>query len=404
VADDLSAPLGQITKRKAWKIPLTVPAAVAAALAFCLVVFVIWAVVVTDPFGGEPMVVLSTNTGAEPNAANAPDNAAAPAQRPAADSKVANARAAEPAQGPAGAGESSDKKGGQTVNIIDGTTGKQQEVVVASPPQAAVVDQKLLEVTRHGPIPRVGVDGARPVTAYASPINIGPGQAALPRVALVVGGLGISANNTAEAMRKLPAPVTLAFAPYAAELERLVSRARSEGHEILLQIPMEPFDYPDNDPGPQTLLTSLAPEQNIDRMHWLMSRFQGYVGVCNYMGARFTASEATLGPVLREVAKRGLLFVDDGSSPRSLAGQIAGASNLGFAKANVVLDAVPAQAEIDRAFTRLENMARESGFAVGIATALPVSISRLAQWANSAQSRGFLLVPISAAVVKPKSS
>ena len=98
---------------------------------------------------------------------------------------------------------------------------------------------------------------------------------------------------------------------------------------------MEPFDYPDNDPGPQTLLTSLDAEQNIDRLHWLMSRFQGYVGIANYMGARFTASEQALAPVLRETAKRGLIYFDDGSSPRSLAGQIAGANNLAFAKADV---------------------------------------------------------------------
>ena len=85
---------------------------------------------------------------------------------------------------------------------------------------------------------------------------------------------------------------------------------------------MEPFDYPDNDPGPQTLLTSLTPDQNIDRLHWLMSRFQGYVGIVSYMGARFTASEPALAPVLRETAKRGLIYVDDGASPRSVAGQI----------------------------------------------------------------------------------
>ena len=167
---------------------------------------------------------------------------------------------------------------------------------------------------------------------------------------------------------------------------------------------MEPFDYPDNDPGPQTLLTSLAPEQNIDRMHWLMSRFQGYVGVANYMGSRFTASDAAFAPVLREVAKRGLMYLDDGTSPRSLAGQIAGANNLPFAKASVVLDAVPTPVEIDRALSRLEAMARETGVAVGVASALPVSIARIAQWAKDAEARGFLLVPISAAAVKPKSS
>ena len=91
---------------------------------------------------------------------------------------------------------------------------------------------------------------------------------------------------------------------------------------------MEPFDYPDNDPGPQTLLVSLTPEQNVDRLHWLMSRFQGYVGISNFMGARFTASEPALAPVLKEASQRGLIYVDDGSSHRSLAGQVASANNL----------------------------------------------------------------------------
>ena len=152
----------------------------------------------------------------------------------------------------------------------------------------------------------------------------------------MVGGLGVGATGTQRALAKLPGAVTLAFAPYGADVERWSARARADGHEVLLQVPMEPFDYPDNDPGPQTLLTSLDAEQNLDRLHWLMSRFQGYVGIANYMGARFTASEQALAPVLREAAKRGLIYFDDGSSPRSLAGQIAGANNLPFAKADVV--------------------------------------------------------------------
>jgi polysaccharide deacetylase 2 family uncharacterized protein YibQ len=167
---------------------------------------------------------------------------------------------------------------------------------------------------------------------------------------------------------------------------------------------MEPFDYPDNDPGPQTLLTSLSGDQNVDRLQWLMSRFQGFVGVANYMGARFTASEQALGPILRETAKRGLIFVDDGTSPRSVAGQIAGANNMSFAKADVVIDTVPTAVEIDRALARLETQARERGIAVGVVTTLPIAIARVADWSKAVESRGFVLVPITAVAIKAKSS
>src|SRR5262249_1256163 len=167
------------------------------------------------------------------------------------------------------------------------------------------------------------------------------------------------------------------FMPYGTDVDRVVARARGEGHEILLQVPMEPFDYPDNDPGPQTLLISLAPEQNIDRVQWLMSRFQGYVGVTNYMGARFTANEQAFTPIMREIAKRGLIYIDNGASPRSLAGQIAGANMMPYAKAGIAIDAVPTPVEIDRALAKLEAVAKEKGSAVGIAGALPVTIDRL---------------------------
>lgn len=371
--------------------------ALAGFLSLCLAVFLVWAVAFDDPFGGEPMVVMPVD--ANPSAANKPQDPAAKAEAAATPKPgTATTEAKQATKSP--------PAGMQSVTIIDGASGNRQEVLVPSQGDRALalVDPKLLEDTRHGPIPRISVDGARPLVAYARPVPTAPANANMPRIAIVVGGLGTSASTTAEALAKLPGPVSFAFAPYGTDLARVAARARAEGHELLLQLPMEPFDYPDNDPGPQTLLISLAPEQNIDRMHWLMSRFQGYVGVTNYMGSHFTASDTAFAPVLREVAKRGLMYLDDGTSPRSLAGQIAGASGLPYAKANVVLDAVPTANEIDGALARLEKMASDSGVAVGVASALPISIARIAAWAKKAEARGFLLVPISAAASRPKPS
>jgi uncharacterized protein len=381
--DDLSAPLGQQTRRRRLVVPLAVPQAIAGMLGLFLVIFVLWAIGIDDPLGGEPMVTVA----AEPRAAA---------------KKVEIAPWAGPAETPRrydGPGQA--PPGSKTVTIIDGSSGKRQEVIIPDK-GGPTGDPRLLETSRHGPIPKVATDGARAADIYAQPVKLPKAES--PRVALVVGGLGIGASGTAEALAKLPASVTLAFAPYGGDLERFVARARADGHEVLLQIPMEPFDYPDNDPGPRTLLTSLGPEQNLDRLHWLMSRFQGYVGVANYMGARFTASEPALAPIIRETAKRGLIFVDDATSSRSLAGQIAGATALPFAKADVVLDAVPTPAEIDRALTRLEATARERGVAVGVAAAAPVAIDHISRWAKAVESRGLVLVPISAVAVKAKSS
>ena len=147
--------------------------------------------------------------------------------------------------------------------------------------------------------------------------------AKMPVVAIVIGGLGVGAAKTTDAIMKLPPAVTLAFTPYGSDPGKLAERARAQRHEILLQIPMEPFDYPDNDPGPQTLLTTLGAEQNLDRLYWHLSRFQGYAGIANFMGARFVVADAVMQPIIREAAKRGLGYLDDGSAPRSVAAPLA---------------------------------------------------------------------------------
>src|SRR6202034_3204143 len=107
------------------------------------------------------------------------------------------------------------------------------------------------------------------------------------------------------------------------DLDREAARAREEGHEILLQAPMEPFGSANANPGPHTLITAASQAENLESLHWLMSRFPGYVGVTNYLGGKLTADAHAFSPVLAEIAARGLDYLDDGSSPRSLVGEIA---------------------------------------------------------------------------------
>ena len=354
-----------------------------------------WGMLVDDPLGGEPAARVKIGGAAVEVAAPAAAPPA-PGAPPPAIAQAAPAAEAAPAASLAAT----------AVNVIDGRSGRTSEVAVGDPNAvklAAAPDTRLIEHTRHGNVPRIGADGARPSDVYARPARAPtPDTAALPRIAIVVGGLGISANGTSEAIAKLPQEVTLAFAPYGTDLERVAGRARSAGHEVLLQVPMEPFDYPDNDPGPQTLLTTMTGDQNVDRLHWFLARFPGFIGVAAYMGARFTSSESALLPVMREVTKRGLLYLDDGSSQRSVTRELAGGLGTTFARTDVVLDALTSPVEIDNALMRLEKLAGEHGSALGFASALPVSIDRIARWAKEAQNRGYTLVPLSAVVARGK--
>jgi polysaccharide deacetylase 2 family uncharacterized protein YibQ len=397
-ADDLSAPLGQKTvpRKRRFRLPFTAMQVLAALLGLFLAVFAGFAIFGDNPLGGEPVAHVALRQ-AEP-ADEKP--VAAPAEN-AAKTATKQAAPSEP----------------KTVTIIDGSSGKRQDVVIgadapdgkaesdssslASAPMAGI-DQRLLEKTRYGMVPVIA-DGLKPFTVYAADADRVK-AAKMPVVSIVIGGLGVGAAKTTDAIMKLPPAVTLAFTPYGSDPEKLAERARAQRHEILLQIPMEPYDYPDNDPGPQTLLTSLTPDQNLDRLYWHLSRLQGYAGIANFMGARFVATDAAMAPIIREAAKRGLGFFDDGAAPRSVAAVLAGTQVMPFAKADVTIDAVPTAGEIDRTLAKLESLARERGFAVGTASALPISIDRIAAWVKTLDARGIMLVPLTTAMLKSRSS
>jgi polysaccharide deacetylase 2 family uncharacterized protein YibQ len=398
-ADELSAPLGQseIRRKRRFRLPFTVLQALAVLLGLFLVAFAGFAIFGDNPLGGEPVARVAINEDAKP-----------------ADDKTRTAKPdAQSAHGAAPAMKQDAGSERKTVTIIDGSSGTRHEVPIgpgnadaepgAAPPAAMTgVDPKLLEKSRYGMIP-VAADGLKPFTAYAADADRAK-AAKMPVVAIVISGLGVGAAKTTDAIMKLPSAVTLAFTPYGSDPSKLAERARTQRHEILLQIPMEPYDYPDNDPGPQTLLATLGPDQNLDRLYWHMSRLQAYVGVANFMGARFVATESAMQPIVGEAAKRGLAFFDDGAAPRSVAGSLATGQAMPFAKGDVAIDAVPTAIEIDHALAKLESLAKEHGTAIGTASALPVSIERIGAWIKSLDGKGILLVPLTTAMLKSKSS
>lgn len=403
-ADDLSAPLGQDKPRRKrrLRLPFTAMQLLAVMLGLILAAFAGFAIFNKDPLGGEPMTRIAIG---EPKATDERPAVSGHGQESKQDAKH---EAKEPSKQ---AGEQ------KTVTMIDGSTGTRHDVVIGSgeaadkgeaaaasapPPVMAGIDPKLLEKSRYGMIPVVAGD-LKPFNVYAADSDRAR-AAKMPVVAILIGGLGVGAAKTTDAIMRLPPAVTLAFTPYGADPGKLAERARVQRHEIFLQIPMEPYDFPDNDPGPQTLLTSLSPDQNMDRLYWHLSRMQGYAGLANFMGARFIATEPAMQPIIREAARRGLGFFDDGASPRSIAPQAAANAAMPFGKGDIAIDVVPTPAEIDRALSKLETAARERGVAIGTASALPVSIERIGAWTRTLSDRGILLVPLTTAMLKSKSS
>ena len=261
-----------------------------------------------------------------------------------------------------------------------------------------VADPALVEDSPQGPLPKIGPDGRTAIKAYGRSFDKSSKR---PKIAVVLRGLGVGEDETEQALSQLSPDITFGFAPFSPDLQDDVDKARSAGHEVILEVPMEPFDFPDSDPGPHALLVAASPDENAKRLEWVLSRATGYVGVMNLLGGRFMGEESAIEPMLSLTAKRGLLFFDDGASSSSVAITSARHVKAWLATGTVTLDAEQTPAAIDTKLAELENAAREDGFAIGVASAYPVSIARLNEWAANAQARGFEIVPISGLASQP---
>jgi uncharacterized protein len=246
-------------------------------------------------------------------------------------------------------------------------------------------------------LPRLGADGRAPMQVYAAGYDPTDTR---PRIAILLSDIGMSQQDSEDAIRSLPPAVSLAFSPYAIRPDPLLEAARAGGHEMLLSIPMEPPNYPINDAGNFALKTGDPAAANALRLEWAMSRISGYVGATAALGRlhgeRFAGAADQMAPVLEELAGRGLLYVDSrtGLAARS------GGSLPPMRSVDLVIDALPVRTEIEAKLAQLEQVARDRGSALGLADSpVPVTVERLAAWLTTLSQHGLALVPVSALIL-----
>jgi len=248
-----------------------------------------------------------------------------------------------------------------------------------------------------GPLPAIGPDGTRPDQAYARPWHGDPNT---PMIAVVIGGMGLNRAVTESAIDELPPEVALSFAPYARDLQSWIDRARAAGHEVLVEVPMEPFDYPNNDPGPHTLLADAPNSENSRRLYWLMSQATGYFAMTNYLGARFSTSEPALGHLMATLEERGVSFLHDGTGRRSTIEAAGGNAGARWGIADRVLDEDPSPSAVDDRLLTLEALALQNGSSVGAGFAYRSTVDQVARWAEGLEARGYALAPPSAVMAR----
>lgn len=218
------------------------------------------------------------------------------------------------------------------------------------------------------------------------------------KIAIIIDDMGLSLRS--RLVEILPAPLTLAYLPYADNLSEKTKRAKKNGHELMVHMPMEPMNN-HQDGGPRVLSTKQSDEQLRDTLNWGLSQFDGFVGVNNHMGSRLTQDRHAMDVVMEELKKRDVYFVDSKTIGSSVAAEMAREHGLYYAERDVFLDHKITPEFIRDALKKVEQTARRQGYAVAIGHPHQETIDALKEWLPTVESKGYTLVPASAILKQP---
>lgn len=252
---------------------------------------------------------------------------------------------------------------------------------------------KLLDKSDIAPQSMIIWDQPKP----AAPVV--PAKGPKPQIVIVIDDMGVNMRRSRE-MAELRYPTTLAYMPYADNLQRQTKQAFDNGHELIVHMPMEPQDMAHNNPGPDALLTSLSAEENRARLLRNLSKFDGYIGLNNHMGSKITASRKAMLPIMQTIKEKGLWFLDSRTIGNSVAGPLAEELQIPYVTRDVFLDNMESVDAILKQLRQLEQIAASRGYAIGIGHPYGATVEALKQWMPAARQRGFEFVPLSTVIAK----
>lgn len=273
----------------------------------------------------------------------------------------------------------------------------QPKRIEISPRARALPKAPIAGLTRQsafGPIPSKGSGDV--LKSYRRPFSA---QAGKQPVSLIVGGLGINRGLTQKAIENLPADITLSFAAHSVGLQAWVDTARADGHEILIEIPMESAGFDPTEPGAdRTLLTTLPPGENGRRLDWMLARAQGYAGLINFNGDVFLTRTDAADPFMTRLSETGLGFITDGDFETPALPALAKSVRQPFKAGYGVIDPDPIGRVISSRLTGLSQTATSGSHPIGVGFAYPVTLEEVQNWIATLDAQNLQLAPATAAL------
>lgn len=218
------------------------------------------------------------------------------------------------------------------------------------------------------------------------------------KVVIIIDDMGVSLRS--KLVEVMDGPLTLAYLPYAKDLKNRTKRAKANGHELMVHIPMQAMSN-SADGGPRVLSVDLTPQEFKDTLDWGLSQFDGYVGINNHMGSRLTSDKASMVRLMKHIQDKNIFFIDSKTIASSVAAETAEEYGIPYAERDVFLDHEMSIEFVRASLKKLEEKAKRQGYAIAIGHPHAVTIEGLKEWLPTLAEKGLTLVPASDVIKTP---
>lgn len=250
-------------------------------------------------------------------------------------------------------------------------------------------------------VPSIFDEGGGPSSSLSEPLagvtplalNALPSEApeSWPVVAIVIDDMGLDRARSKKVL-DLPGPLTVSYLTYAEELTAQAADAADAGHEVMAHIPMEPSG--EADPGPGALMSGATPAELRARLEAYLDGWSGYVGINNHMGSKLTSDATAMSVVMGELKSRGLMWLDSRTDANTVGEAMAESYGVPHIGRDVFLDNEDEEAAITAQLAKVEDIARQQGYAVAIGHPRDATVAALSKWLPTLEQKGIAVVPV----------
>ncbi len=222
-------------------------------------------------------------------------------------------------------------------------------------------------------------------------------------VAIIIDDIGYDMKALSELL-KIDAQITFAVLPLLSHSRAAAEAAHQANREILLHLPMEPHDYPQDKPGAGALFTDMSDEEVVIQLEKNLSSVPYAIGVNNHMGSKFMSDEEKLTIVFKQLKKRNLFFIDSRTAHDSKAVAASRKVHLTIASRRIFLDNERDYSKIYRILMDVALPPTGHAPVIVIGHPYPETIRALRDASKVFREKGIMIIPVSELMKKKHNS